>query len=393
MKCLICKKEIKPFHTFKDKAVFNKPVNQKTRGDTFNMSLGYCDNCKHISSDACSQKHWSEIEKTIYQELYASFTPGIMSPTQQKYTLFLYKWLNKMVPKGKVLEIGSHDGYFLKMFKDDGWLCKGVEPSPAAEIAKEKYDIETIHDFFQPEQFADENFDLVILKHVIEHVSNPFEFTLKAASLIKKGGYLYIELPNSYISLHECYFPEFHVDHLSYFTLPSIEKLINKIGGLEITHLESTWAHMKFPFIHILAKKTERKEKTHDKYLYLISHSIKMAIKNFKDNHQIYLKNLRSLAKKYKKIALWGAGSCGTQFAIDGQFKKDKLIVVDPNKTNHNKYLTVTGHLVHDPFVLKDLDVDVILVASGWEDDIVQQINHYTKKQIKVIRFYDLLKS
>jgi len=395
MKCLLCKNKIKPFHVFQKKALFNKPTALRNMSGTLPMALGYCGSCRHISSDVSASPKWPKAQEKIYKELYSSFTPGELSKTQKAYTKFLFKWLNAAVPRGKILEIGSHDGYFLSTFKEAGWVCKGVEPSPSALIAEKKYGVPTLHDFFTSKQFGQEKFDLIVAKHVVEHVSNPLEFTRQAASLLRNNGYLYIEVPNSYISLHDTYFPEFHVDHISYFTVPSLEKLVSMVGGLEIVGLESTWAHMKFPFLHILLKKTaakERAKKDSRGPTYLLDNSISHIIRKFKSYYPVYLANLRNIQKKYKKIALWGAGSCGTQFAIDGQFKKTQILVVDPNKSNQGKYLTVTGHLVHSPYVLRKNKIDTVLAASGWEDDVIRQIPHYAGRKIKIIKFFDLLK-
>jgi len=390
MKCLICKKEIKPFHIFEKKALFNKPVESPEFGKTVDMGVGYCQECRHISSDVVEKPDWEEAEKTIYKELYDSWTPTNLSPSQKKYNETLFGWLKKMVPKGKILEIGCYDGSFLNLFKKDGWNCQGVEPSVGAKIAKEKYGLDVIGGFFEPGQFEKNTFDLVVVKHVIEHVSDPLEFSREAAAMVKEGGFLYIEVPNSYVSLYDRYFPEFHVDHLSYFTIPSIENLLQRIGGFEIVKLESTWAYMKFPFIHILAKKTGKNNIENS--CYLLDYSIEKSIEKFKEYYNIYLRNLKKIAQDSQKTAIWGTGSCGIQFSIDGDFKKDKTIVVDPNPANEGKYLTVTSHLVYSPSVLKEKEIETLLVATGWEDDAVKQIAEYVDKKVKIIKFIDLLK-
>jgi SAM-dependent methyltransferase len=47
------------------------------------------------------------------------------------------------------------------------------------------------------EQFSTEHgqFDVIILSHVLEHVSEPAGFLKSAVDLLKPGGYIYIELP------------------------------------------------------------------------------------------------------------------------------------------------------------------------------------------------------
>lgn len=388
MRCLICNYEMKEFHAFERKAVFNKPMIIKGSGQLVQMKLGYCKKCRHISSNVSENENWKLAEEKIYKDLYANFTPGDMSQTQRKYTNFLFNWLiQKVGQKGSLLEIGCHDGYFLNMFQKHGWFCRGVEPSPAAKTAWDKYGIETINDFFKKGQFNEAEFDFVVAKHVIEHVSEPLRFIQEMADIIKPGGYLYIEVPNSYQSLQETYFPEFHIDHISYFTLPSLVNLISLIGSFEIVHLESTYAHMKFPFIHLLARKAgiNKKQST-----WFSDFSIEFAIDRFKVNYPIFIDNLKDL-KNYK-IGLWGAGSCGTQFAIDGEWKEENVIVVDPAKVNQGKYLTVTGHQVNDPTVLKDANIEFVVIASGWENDALIQCKEILGDSVTTLLFADLLR-
>jgi 2-polyprenyl-3-methyl-5-hydroxy-6-metoxy-1,4-benzoquinol methylase len=391
MKCNICAQSISTFHTFPKKALFNKPLRVPVPEATVAMELGYCSSCRHITSTHRSSANAKDLEKKIYEELYESFTPTGFSPSQKKYsdfvTEFISSWLGK---RQRVLEIGCHDGYMLDIFHKKGHDVVGIEPSPFADLCAEKYPFKVIKAFFDPQAFEKKSFDFIIARHVLEHVPDPFNFMNGIASLLKEGGTAYIEVPNSLLSLEQTFFPEFHIDHISYFTIPSLVQLLESVGLSNFQHVESISAYMKFPFIGVIARKGP-KSSTQKNQSWFMDHSIKPAIDNFVKCYDRYLLNIKKMAKG-RKLAVWGTGSVGTQLAIDAGWNKNTAYYVDPNKLNQNKFLSVTGHPTWAPERLNKNKVDAVVIASGWEHDVRNQIQSVLKYKADTIGFSDLLR-
>lgn len=99
--------------------------------------------------------------------------------------------------EGEILDIGSADGHHFTILKKFGnWQFSGIEFNDrVAQLGRKKgFNIET--STIETSIFPKGKFDLIIMNHLIEHVTDPNE-TLKAASaLLKKDGYLIGETPN-----------------------------------------------------------------------------------------------------------------------------------------------------------------------------------------------------
>jgi SAM-dependent methyltransferase len=105
--------------------------------------------------------------------------------------------LNNLFPeRGKLLEIGSYLGVFLNRIRADGWDVRGLEPDPGpANHSRSKYGLEVIGEFLPNAGFSDDEFDAVIMLHVIEHVPNPVEILHEIHRILKTDGVLIVETP------------------------------------------------------------------------------------------------------------------------------------------------------------------------------------------------------
>ena len=134
---------------------------------------------------------------------------------------------------GRALEIGCSTGVLLNLLKNRNWEVWGVEPSESALVA-EKKGIRVINKFFQEADLPRGYFDVVILNHTLEHLENPVSILVKARSLLRRRGIIYIDVPN-FASLSAkllgrrwpYIMPE---EHIWYFTPVTLKKLIRKSG-------------------------------------------------------------------------------------------------------------------------------------------------------------------
>jgi len=109
-----------------------------------------------------------------------------------------FRFISKYVPdKGSHLDIGCGNGALLYFSRKHGWRVKGLELSTIfADYIKKTLDIDVeIGDFLQYDGTRAE-FELVSLRHVLEHLPDSVLALTKIRDLLKEKGYAHFEFPN-----------------------------------------------------------------------------------------------------------------------------------------------------------------------------------------------------
>ena len=97
-------------------------------------------------------------------------------------------WFRKYVKKGKVLDVGSGEGVFGKILGEEFDITNLEYPG-----AKVKNKLVIKKDFLLWK--TSQKFDGIVFLESLEHVPNPQKYLKKASSLLKKGGYIFVEYP------------------------------------------------------------------------------------------------------------------------------------------------------------------------------------------------------
>ncbi|HBH46969.1 MAG: hypothetical protein A2445_01065 [Candidatus Jacksonbacteria bacterium RIFOXYC2_FULL_44_29] len=110
-------------------------------------------------------------------------------------------WLQDrhQIPVGaRVLDVGSGHGVWLEVCRRLDWQGQGIElSSAAAKASQERFSIQVFAGRIDDFSAQSQNYDLITLWDIIEHVTNPRQLLAKCAQLVKKNGLLVIETPNS----------------------------------------------------------------------------------------------------------------------------------------------------------------------------------------------------
>lgn len=132
-------------------------------------------------------------EKHFHEQ--KEFTQKYLLPYFQKYIPDLHRM--------SVLEVGCAEGGLLEALNTNGIESMGIELNPERiQIAyKKNYSLNIIQGDITDPQLYDKigrEYDLIIMREVIEHVFDKEAAFNNLDKLLKKGGYLYISFPPKY---------------------------------------------------------------------------------------------------------------------------------------------------------------------------------------------------
>lgn len=136
-------------------------------------------------------KYYSNYLTNVHQS-----SSDLVQQRSQMYKLE-FNFIAPLLAKGaRVLDVGCSGGYFLDLFKENGFDTQGVEFGKEAALEAGKK--HTVQEGEFPELAINQKFDLIIFRGVIEHVGKPKDYLNKATSLLADGGLIYItSTPNS----------------------------------------------------------------------------------------------------------------------------------------------------------------------------------------------------
>ena len=154
-----------------------------------------------------------------------------------------YKLLRKYQKDGKLFDLGVGWGHFLYAGQLLGYDVSGIEISEMPyTYAKEdlKLPVEMM-DFFDM-QAKKEYYDMITMWDVLEHIDECKKVVVKCNSMLKKGGYLVIQVPqiDSFIAKNQkVNWKMLGTDHVNYFSKKTLTKLLED-NGFKVKTIKSS---------------------------------------------------------------------------------------------------------------------------------------------------------
>lgn len=188
------------------------------------LTCGQCGYTRRLSTD----KPLSE----IYSTEALACVP--VSDEMINRTSSLAAYLSEFVDQeATVADVGGGPGALSYALSARGFHVDLYEPSLSVETFNRNSvgRVALINSFFDP---LHKQYDLIILKQVLEHVDDPGKMLREISSALREGGAMYLELPRfEWICQHNS-IVDFHYQHLSYFSESSVEWFIGEAGfGIE----------------------------------------------------------------------------------------------------------------------------------------------------------------
>lgn len=213
-----------------------------TQGNQGECRYFQCRNCKLVNYDLAGG---------LDQEKYAAEYPDpfMLDHPRNRPQTATFRFLERhLSPPGRLLDIGCGNGRLLHLAREAGWSVSGLELSPfLAESVIRKLGIDvTVANISEPdlaERLGPEPFDVIVLRHVLEHLPDPLAVMALFRRLLSDRGHVVLEFPNiegfhmkskrwlQRIGLYfKTYPPGYHPGHCNEYCRESFQHLVDRTG-------------------------------------------------------------------------------------------------------------------------------------------------------------------
>jgi Methyltransferase domain len=225
--------------------------------------------------------------------------------------------IDRCIGRDSLVEVGCGKGFFLEMLLTKGFDITGFDPTYEGNNPK------VMKHYF--EEGVGIKANGLVLRHVLEHIQDPFNFLVQLKEANGGSGKIYIEVPCfDWICEHKAWFDVFY-EHVNYFRISDFYRMFGTV--IESGRLFG------------------------DQYLYVIAElsTLRQPEKNSNDC-VIFPKDFTHNIDEPSQAAIWGGASKGVIFALlKSRTGQPISIVIDINPAKQGKYLPLTGLLVQSP--------------------------------------------
>lgn len=163
----------------------------------------------------------------------------------------LVQFIGQHICGGKLLEIGCSVGFLLEEAKMAGYLIEGVELNKKAAALCADKGITVNNCNLMQCQFPSDTFDVVVLSHVLEHITDLKEFLNEIYRILSPSGFIVLSQPtfSGLIPriLRQKWYGWAPKDHVWHFTPESISHVLAQ-SGFEVKGVEKSSMHYPFGF-------------------------------------------------------------------------------------------------------------------------------------------------
>jgi len=203
---------------------------------------------------------WEEIS-AHYAEKYKSGNYNLLRRYDSEYAIIYTQFLRFLLsysgdPRGQhLLDIGCFTGHFLDVAQQAGFVTYGVEyQAEAAQIANANHGGRVYcgpTERYSPP--SDTRFDVVTAFGVIEHVTAPDKMLELAANLLRQGGLMVIQTPNTAsvpARLLGKWWPPFApIEHIYYFSSLNIRVFLERYG-FRVLKIAGHWKNLPVDYVY-----------------------------------------------------------------------------------------------------------------------------------------------
>lgn len=367
MHCRVCDTD-----GIEKKINYKTPINHnylKNKNDEFELhdfEIYFCNSCGFIQSP-----HYVKPKTELYEN-YITLSSWKNQPQAQLIINRMNDFLG-LETDSKIIDVGANDGSFLDLLHNSGYTnISGIEPTSDASTIAINKSHKIIQDFLTTDLIYQhklaKEFDVVISRHVLEHILELNDFLTACRTMLSNNGILILELPDhgEAIKYNDYSFWE---EHVNYFTENTLNTALKK-NGLEIFASEKT-LFTGTAQIHFIKKSPSEtilsaNEEIEKSKIYLENFS------NFKSKLHEYMANIKS----EKEIIGFGAGCRLAGLVNIFELQPYITCFVDDNSNKVGKYLPMSKLEIRPSNILIEKDYHVVMgVNAEIEGKITKKLN------------------
>ena len=370
------------------KTILKLPFVGLLKLDEYQHSIVECENCNQIYCNPIpSDDYFMEHYKS--SDLYTTFDNN---PTTAKrlrgkaISQIEYAKSFQKMPKS-FLDIGASNGFKLSVFKEifPDLKINGLEGSDSCiEEARKVYDIDLDKGFIDDldTHYSPNSFDLISLSHILEHLTNPRKSLLQIKPFLSKDGLLYIEVPGieEFKNFDEEPYAHFSFEHIQYYSMNSLEYLMNSIGfekvDCSIKHLNKDTLP-NYSCIQSIWKMGNKH--TAKKF------SDIPVIKEYISQTQKKVESFNKVLNKYKDkdIIIWGTGAHTNRLLALSDVKSFNILgYVDSSKSKQSQLFLKEKINAPEWINSHPTDTHILISSQDYafeiEDEINKNFQNYT---------------
>lgn len=350
--------------------------NSSEKESFYPLSLSWCPNCNLVQlnqtaepTDLFSNYVWVTSTSKAAREHAENLYHDILSRTQN-------------LKESYVLEVASNDGAFLKPFIENGYKVLGVDPAKNIVDIAIANGVPTKCRFFgvkTAEEMMEEfgQAKVIIARNVLPHVANLHDFVEGLHLCLEEDGFLVVEFHYAKVIYEELHYDSIYHEHLCYFTLKSVERLLNQFG-LFVTDIKES--PISGGSLILYVKKNSGKEsptvKSYRNSEEKSGVNELSSWKNFAErvhsHREQLLKILAGITEETGPVVGYGASARSSTLlnfcGIDTRFVS---VIADQSPLKHKHYTAGTHIPIASPEeVMKENPECVLILAWNFSDEI-----------------------
>ena len=262
-----------------------------------------------------------------------------------------------------VVEIGCGNGEFLHSLakKRPDSKFYGFDPNNTSGIDSEISNLFFYKDYFDlSDDLKRLKPNLIISRHMLEHLSMPSEFLQTLVYHCEKNNIptkLYIEVPCVDNAIQDNRISDFYYEHNSHFTSESFVALFT-VSGCRIVRIQTIFNNEVLAGLVAINYADCKVEKVNQANSF-----IKNSIAVKKNMEQVK----KQLLFKKQPIVIWGGSGKAAMFINYFNFNKEDFpIVVDSDRRKQIFFVPKAGQKICSPDILHEIPPSIIIIATKW---------------------------